>query len=278
MAQDKGEEGYSKRYSVPDTRYRTNRYPGFFGGAVDSSGNLVTDKTGMSQVFADREALAREREAQAEQKRIQREIERQQETPYGPADGEHRSIASRSMVPNKWEQKDYRRFMNPMEDTYETILKPYAGANASRGVAEALRNPAKFQTMNPARSAVTMGEQLFGRVICTELRRQRMMSAELHRADLRFTEHLSPCTARGYRYWAVPYVRLMRRSRLATRLIRPIALWRAKEIAYRMGLRDRPCYPGKLVRWLLEPACFLIGLFCPERDWSTLYGGHHDAT
>lgn len=125
----------------------------------------------------------------------------------------------------------------------------------------------------PIQKAVRAIASFFGgRVICTELAAMGLLSRELLEADLRFTRaHISPITVRGYHAWAVPYVRLMRRSPMAVRLIEPIARWRAEELAYRMGVRPRGSLPGKLVRLALEPLCFVIGLFVAETDWSTLY-------
>lgn len=98
------------------------------------------------------------------------------------------------------------------------------------------------------------------RVICTELVRQGLMAPALQRLDIAFTlRRLSPATVRGYHAWAVPYVRLMKRSHLATNFIEPIARWRAEEIAFQMGGRNRPCWPGKLVRVMVEPACWMLG-------------------
>ena len=99
------------------------------------------------------------------------------------------------------------------------------------------------------------------RVICTELVRQGLMQAKLQRLDIAFTfRHLCPATVRGYHFWAVPYVRLMKRSSFATRLVEPFARWRAEEIAYQMGARDKPNFKGKLVRLAGEPICWALGM------------------
>jgi len=98
------------------------------------------------------------------------------------------------------------------------------------------------------------------RVICTELVRQGLMAPSLQRLDIAYTlRHLSPATVRGYHAWAVPYVRLMKRSGLATRVVEPLARWRAEEIAFRMKSRSRPHYRGRVVRWLGEPVCWALG-------------------
>ncbi|WP_198596513.1 hypothetical protein, partial [Vibrio splendidus] len=57
------------------------------------------------------------------------------------------------------------------------------------------------------------------RVICTHFYRKGMLDAEVWRADLQYTQnHLSETTVRGYHYWAIPYVELMRKSPLAEKI------------------------------------------------------------
>ncbi|MBL4692251.1 MAG: hypothetical protein JKY92_02860 [Magnetovibrio sp.] len=98
------------------------------------------------------------------------------------------------------------------------------------------------------------------RVICTELVRRGLMDAKLQRLDAVFTiARLSNTTVRGYHVLAVPYVRLMKRSNLATHMIEPIARWRAEDVAYKMDARPRPNLKGRLVRIILEPICWLVG-------------------
>lgn len=109
------------------------------------------------------------------------------------------------------------------------------------------------------------------RVICTHFVMQKRLSAELWKADIRFTARLSPATVRGYHFWAVPYVRLMRRHRWAEAVMLPLATWRAQEVAFQMGKRARGSYLGKLVRLVGEPICWLVGQFAREADWSSLY-------
>ena len=114
------------------------------------------------------------------------------------------------------------------------------------------------------------------RVICTELMRQGMLDKAIWRADLLFTrKHLSPATVRGYHLWAIPYVRLMRRSPWAQNLIRPLATWRAEELAFQMGVRPRCNWKGKFLRWVGEPICFAIGLWAAEQNWQSLWTGRH---
>ncbi len=113
-----------------------------------------------------------------------------------------------------------------------------------------------------------------GRVICTHFYQKGEMSELYYFADIEFTRrNLHPSIIRGYHAWGIWYVERMRQNPggLMERLMRPIALHRANEIAYRMGLRDTPDRIGRLVRVSLEPLCFVIGLFAKERDWRRLY-------
>ena len=102
--------------------------------------------------------------------------------------------------------------------------------------------------------------------------RQGLLDPAIWRADLAFTyKHLSPTTVRGYHLWAIPYVRLMRKSPLAQKLMRPLATWRAEELAYQMGVLQKSNWKGKVVRWTCEPICFALGIFAKEQNWQGLW-------
>lgn len=110
------------------------------------------------------------------------------------------------------------------------------------------------------------------RVICTHFYRKGMMSREVWRADMEYTfNYLSPATVRGYQYWAIPYVKLMRVSPLAEKIMYPLMMARAEELAYKMGVLEKSNWFGKLVRLVFEPICFTIGLFVGEQDWKSLW-------
>lgn len=110
------------------------------------------------------------------------------------------------------------------------------------------------------------------RVICTYFYRKGMLDAEVWRADLQYTQnHLSETTVRGYHYWAIPYVELMRKNPLAEKLMFPIAKYRAIELAHQMGIVKKGSLRGKAIRLLIEPACFLIGCVCKQKDWQELW-------
>ncbi|MFB2844311.1 hypothetical protein ACE1BJ_23465, partial [Aeromonas jandaei] len=110
------------------------------------------------------------------------------------------------------------------------------------------------------------------RVICTHFYRKGMLDHKLWRADLDYTQkNLSATTVRGYHYWAIPYVELMRKNSAYEKIMYPIAKYRAIELAYQMGVLDKGSLRGKLVRLVIEPTCFLIGMFCAQKDWEHLW-------
>ncbi len=105
------------------------------------------------------------------------------------------------------------------------------------------------------------GEGADDRVICTELYRQGIIPRKLLAADLRYSrKHISPTTLLGYHFWAKPYVRLMKRSKLATKFIEPFGVLRAKECQWQLCQADKACWRGKVIRLVGEPLCYGIGL------------------
>jgi len=109
------------------------------------------------------------------------------------------------------------------------------------------------------------------RVICTHLVKVGKLHRELWLADMEFTQRLSSTTIRGYHFWAIPYVRLMRRVPLAENIILPFAVARAKEIGFIMGVRENGSILGKAVRYIGESSCWLLGMCVQSKDWRSLY-------
>lgn len=110
------------------------------------------------------------------------------------------------------------------------------------------------------------------RVICTHFFAKGEIPKNVWRADLAFTKaNLSEATVRGYHAWAIGYVKLMRKSKLAEDIMRPIALHRAQELAYQMGVVEKGSWRGKLARLALEPLCFAIGKCVGARDYMALW-------
>lgn len=115
-----------------------------------------------------------------------------------------------------------------------------------------------------------VGSAAGGRVVCTELHRIGLLSDELFDLDVAFTITLPDSVVRGYHFLFVPYVRLMRKFQWAVAIAEPLARWRAEEVAYQMGCRKRGNWNGKIVRFVGENLCRVIGWFVSPTDWTVL--------
>jgi len=102
-----------------------------------------------------------------------------------------------------------------------------------------------------------------GSVICTELYRQGLIDYRVYRADQRFGLRLlrnDPDVITGYHFWAKPVVRLMRKSKLFTRLVyKSVGNAWAQEMALREGLNGFGTVRGKLSIAVGVPMCRMMG-------------------
>ena len=108
-----------------------------------------------------------------------------------------------------------------------------------------------------------IGKVLGGRVICTELHRQKLMSKEDYLMDLKFTEtHMIPkygdAFLQGYWSFAVPAVKKMRQSKLHTKFWKHIACSRAQDIKWRLGKGKFNIF-GRAYSLFFENLCWAIG-------------------
>lgn len=103
-------------------------------------------------------------------------------------------------------------------------------------------------------------------VICTELARQGFITKELLAKDTAYARsNLSLTTMAGYHAWAIPVVRLMRKSSLLTRLIAPFGIKFCNHVA---GNRN---IVGALVLNIGTPICFAIGKCVETLDKTGAY-------
>jgi len=113
-----------------------------------------------------------------------------------------------------------------------------------------------------------------GRVICTHFYRRGRLPSDLYFAEMEHTmKYMHPVIVRGYHVWAINVVRRLRQNDQDWfgKFWWFITINRAEEIAYQMGVREKPNYVGKLIRAVFEPACYVIGLLCEPEDYKTLY-------
>lgn len=143
--------------------------------------------------------------------------------------------------------------INNLGNTGSAIEGAIAGASAEKIVEKAERDNSS-------------------RVICTHFYQKGMLSRELWRADMEYTlKHLPQQMVNGYHLWAIPYVKWMRKSSFAEKIMYPLAYYRAREIAYQMGYREKGSIRGKIIRAIGEPLCHILGLFTAEKKYQELW-------
>lgn len=98
-----------------------------------------------------------------------------------------------------------------------------------------------------------------GKVICGELHRQGLLDDVTYQGDLAYANSMSEDTVNGYQVWAKVYVEYMKVSKVATYLAYPIGKSWATEMAYRAGYLKKGSIFGKVISFVGEPVCNLIG-------------------
>ncbi|MCT4654227.1 MAG: hypothetical protein N4A65_00295 [Cohaesibacter sp.] len=101
-----------------------------------------------------------------------------------------------------------------------------------------------------------------GTIICSELYRQGYMPKEIWDADEewgRMIARRDPDIIRGYRYWAAPVVRLMQRSRRATKLIAWLTRPWAYQMAFEVGAVPKGSALGFCTNAIGIPFSWVIG-------------------
>jgi hypothetical protein len=112
-----------------------------------------------------------------------------------------------------------------------------------------------------------------GRIICSELYRQGLISKEDYVLDLYYTsKHLTEQHTSGYWYFAVPAVKAMRRSKFWTAFWKEIAYNRLQDIKWRLG-EGKFNLRGRIYSAVFEPFCYISGYFTPNSNYNELYEG-----
>jgi hypothetical protein len=96
-------------------------------------------------------------------------------------------------------------------------------------------------------------------VICTELYHQHLISRHLYDTVHQFTDTLPFMTKIGYYTWANHVVRLMKKSRLFTRMVYTITLPIMHDIASRVSHDYKPNRTGRTLYNAGEKLCNIIG-------------------
>ena len=116
-----------------------------------------------------------------------------------------------------------------------------------------------------------IGKVVGGRVICNELCRQGLLPKEDVILDLKFTrDYLTDTHAHGYWLYAVPSVKLMRKSKLATKIWHHIAKNRLDDVKWRLG-KGKFNLLGRGYSIILENLSYGLGKLFPNTTYEELY-------
>src|SRR5574340_162550 len=115
-----------------------------------------------------------------------------------------------------------------------------------------------------------VGAVLGGKVICTEMFIRSDISLNDLIIELDYARTLSDATLAGYRYWAVPVVRIMRRNENVYKFVKPIAKRFMKECAARIG-HGKQSLVGRFLVPVGLAFCWLIGQFVSDTEYKFLF-------
>lgn len=130
---------------------------------------------------------------------------------------------------------------------------------AEIGQAEATRAQREAESLQAAEIAKPTPEVGGGTVICGELYRQGLIDIVTYQGDMAYAKGISQDTVKGYQVWAKAYVECMKVSKLATYCAYPIGKSWAIEMAYRAGYLKKGSVFGKIISFIGEPICNVIG-------------------
>ena len=150
--------------------------------------------------------------------------------------------------------------------------------NAVTNQGKAINTGAKYNPKMKEKAASGSGPasgRNSGRIICSELYRQGLISKEDYVLDLYYTsKHLTEQHTAGYWHFAVPAVKAMRRSKFWTAFWKEIAYNRLQDIKWRLG-EGKFNLKGRIYSSVFEPFCYISGYFTPNSDYNELYEGEN---
>ncbi|PWF22156.1 hypothetical protein [Corticimicrobacter populi] len=99
------------------------------------------------------------------------------------------------------------------------------------------------------------------KIVCTELRRQDLISFSEWAYDASdCAQRFSETSYLGYRIWAVPCMRLMRKHPSLSRALAVVVRWMVADIKHERGVSSQSHWMGRVVRrGIFWPANRLIG-------------------
>ena len=111
-------------------------------------------------------------------------------------------------------------------------------------------------------------------VICTQLWRDGHLTDRQFRADNRYVRnHFSAATINGYRFWAVPFVHLMRRNNVAYAVGKYFGMRWSLQMASHYCRELVPNPVGIFLHICIVPLCFCLGSVIPDVEQYELWKG-----
>ena len=95
--------------------------------------------------------------------------------------------------------------------------------------------------------------------ICTHFMKAGRIQRKVWAADTEYSRRFPYYVKAGYRIWALPVVRLMRRHKAWEAVFWPFAKHWSKEMAYRAGVGDKGSLAGKVIHLIGAAICWLVG-------------------
>jgi len=109
-------------------------------------------------------------------------------------------------------------------------------------------------------------------VICTQLYIEGFLTREEYVADNRYVRNtFNLKTAKGYRFWAVPFVRLMRKNTLAHTVGVFVGTRWSKHMAANYLPYCKKSFTGWFFLTFIAPICYIIGCFISDTDFESLW-------
>ncbi|WP_039883366.1 hypothetical protein [Achromobacter piechaudii] len=115
------------------------------------------------------------------------------------------------------------------------------------------------------------------KIVCTELRRQDLISASDWAYDASdCAQRFSSMSYQGYRLWAVPCLRLMRKHPLLASVLAYAVRGMVADIKYQRGVNDKPNLMGLIIRrGVFWPANLLMGSLASVAQASRILHARH---
>lgn len=99
------------------------------------------------------------------------------------------------------------------------------------------------------------------KIVCNELRRLDLISVQDWVYDATHcAKKFSPTSHLGYRVWAIPCLRLMRKHPPLAKRLAVVVRWMVADLKYELGVSKQPHLLGRIVRrWVFWPGNRLLG-------------------